>query len=210
MKFTRFAIIALSASTGFTHADTDSVDLKLDQPQQRHHSFGVQLSSGGARYKGSSQDGDGVSQGYLYYNYALTNNWSLESGVILGTGNDSWSCTSNSDDDSFSLTCNDDEELLFEDQYEDIDYTNFVVAAKGQVFVSQRNSIYGKLGATFYDYDLSRNNKTIIDKDGAGALLEFGWQYRWDFGLGLNAGYQHVYMGDLKTNTLTAGVSYAF
>jgi len=41
-------------------------------------------------------------------------------------------------------------------------------------------------------------------------MLEAGWEYRWDMGIGMNLGLQYQKMNDLTSNTLNLGISYAF
>jgi hypothetical protein len=41
-------------------------------------------------------------------------------------------------------------------------------------------------------------------------FAEAGWQYRWDFGFGLDTGLRYIDMGDLSVLAFTAGVSYQF
>ena len=70
--------------------------------------------------------------------------------------------------------------------------------------------MFAKLGGQFYDYEINYRDNTDTDESGFGLFAEAGWQYRWDFGLGLNAGLQFIDMGNLDTTTFTAGVSYQF
>ena len=93
---------------------------------------------------------------------------------------------------------------------DEVEYSNLVVAIKGKLPLSQRNSLYAKIGAQYYDYDINRGNKTIVSDADIGLYLAAGWQYRWDMGLGMNAGYETYDMGDLTTFTLNVGISYQF
>ena len=54
------------------------------------HSFGAQLSGGSAQYKNSEQDGGGVAQLYLHYNYAFNEMFSLEVGLNGAQDADDW------------------------------------------------------------------------------------------------------------------------
>jgi len=85
-----------------------------------------------------------------------------------------------------------------------------VIAAKGQYSLTQRNSLYAKIGVQFYDYDISNDNEKLKSDDGAGLFLAAGWQYQWDNGFALNAGLQSMKMGDLKIAGSTLGMSYQF
>ena len=81
---------------------------------------------------------------------------------------------------------------------------------KTDLKLSKRNKLYAKVGAEFYDYQFELDREEIIDEDGVGLLLEAGWEYRWDSGIGLNAAMQYHDMGDLEMSALNIGISYAF
>ena len=85
-----------------------------------------------------------------------------------------------------------------------------MAAIKGDIDLSQRNSLYGKIGAQYYDYEFSRNDRFIEGDSGTGLFLEAGWQYRWDLGIGMNAGLRYQDMGDLEFTSANVGISYTF
>jgi len=172
---------------------------------ETEHSVGFQLGGGGLEYKGESTDGHGARQAYLYYNYKFMPQYYLEIGLSSGAeinwdcdkySNNEWNCET--EDHEFDLTA------------DDFKYKALIVALKTDLALSERNSLYGKIGASFYDYELGLEELTIADKNGVGFVVEAGWEYRWDNGMGLNAGIQYQDMGDLELNTLNVGVSYAF
>ena len=171
------------------------------------HSFGGPLAVGGVEYVISNNGDDGVVQLYGFYNYAFSQHFSLELGLNIGADIDDWDCYETYNDDWHCSTNNDS---LFGLDVDEVEYSNLVVAVKGTLPLSQRNSLYGKIGAHYYDYDINRNNRTIINDSDIGVYLAAGWQYRWDMGLGMNAGYEAYDMGDLETFTLNVGISYQF
>jgi hypothetical protein len=172
------------------------------------HSFGVSIASGGIEFNNSSYDGDGVAQVYGFYNYAFTENFSLEAGLNIGADVDDWECYEDRDDDWHCSTNNEDS--LFGLGVDEIEYTNLVAAIKGVVPLSQRNSLYGKIGAQFYDYELSRHNRAVFKDDGVGLYLAAGWQYEWDMGIGMNVGLEKYDMDDLESTVLSIGINYNF
>ena len=91
-----------------------------------------------------------------------------------------------------------------------LEYSNLVIAAKGNYALSQRNSLYGKLGVQFYDYEISKSKSILVEEDGVGLFLEAGWGYQWDNGLAVNVGIQSIDMGDLDTAGATIGMRYHF
>ncbi|MBQ4848118.1 porin family protein [Pseudoalteromonas sp. MMG005] len=171
------------------------------------HRVGIQVSGGGASYKSSSQDGDGVGQVYAYYNYQLDSTWALEAGISTGSEADDWTCKELTNS---KFVCDRNDELLFDLNANKVDYSNFVAAGKGQYQLTENNYIYGKLGAQFYNYEIARGNNKLVDEDGVGLFAEAGWQYDWDNGVAVNIAWQYIDMGDLDVNTLGAGISYRF
>jgi hypothetical protein len=171
------------------------------------HSFGAQLSGGSAQYKNSEQDGGGVAQLYLHYNYAFNEMFSLEVGLNGAQDADDWDCSDKKED---KFTCSKNEKKLFGMDADKLEYSNLVIAAKGNYALSQRNSLYGKLGVQFYDYEISKSKSILVEEDGVGLFLEAGWGYQWDNGLAVNVGIQSIDMGDLDTAGATIGMRYHF
>lgn len=177
------------------------------QDDLKRHSVGVQASVAGVEYKNSDSDGNGVTQLYFHYNYALNRIFSLEAGVNVGRENDNWKCQRD-DDDKWS--CRDKDLSLFELNGDKIVLKNLVLAGKAQYSLSQRNSVYGKLGAQLYDYKIKQRSRVLVDESGVGLYAEAGWQYRWDSGIGMGVGLKLMKMGDLSTAGTTLGINYAF
>ncbi|MCG7551456.1 porin family protein [Pseudoalteromonas sp. Of7M-16] len=198
MKTLSLLSLVLAAATSFSTMANISDD---------KHRVGAQLSGGSASYKSSSQDGDGVGQLYVYYNYQFDPTWALEVGLNGGGDSDKWECT---DTQNRKFTCTQLNKTLFEIGANDLEYGNLIVAAKGQYKLTERNSLYGKLGANFYDYELNRGSKTLEEDDGVGFVAELGWQYDWQNGMAMNVNYQYLDMGDLDVSALGVGVSYRF
>lgn len=177
------------------------------QASEEKHKVGIQLSGGGAEYKGSSKDGDGVGQAYLYYNYQFSPMLALEVGLNGGSEADDWQCTEENDN---KFTCKNNDKPLFNLDANKLEYGNLVVAGKGEYYLTKNNSLYAKLGANFYDYDIKQNSKVLNSDDGVGLFAELGWEYDFSNGLGINASYQFMDMGELDTYTLGVGLSYRF
>jgi opacity protein-like surface antigen len=113
---------------------------------------------------------------------------------------DQWDCYSDKDDDKD----------IFDLDADNLELGALVVAIKTDLSLSKRNTIYGKVGLSYYNYELDLNHQQIADEDGVGYMLEAGWEYRWDMGIGTNVGIQHHKMSDLTSNTFNVGISYAF
>ncbi|MEP1740791.1 MAG: porin family protein [Kangiellaceae bacterium] len=193
--------LSLALASGSVVADESSTE------SSKQHTFGLSAAAGGAEYKGSSADGDGVAHLYGYYNFNINKNFSFEAGLIAGTDADDWRCEEVEDDE---WECRSDNDPIFNLQADELTYGSLVVAMKGKLELTARNSLYAKVGGQFYDYEFQRDNQKLESEDGFGAFLEAGWQYQWDSGWGINAGYQYVDMGDLEISTLNFGASYSF
>jgi hypothetical protein len=199
MKFSNAilsTIIALSVSTFAFSKDVKKV-----------HSFGVQFGGGGLEYKGQGTDGQGVGQFYTYYNYNFAPNLYIEAALVGGEDVDDWRCNENYNDD---WECYNDDSDNFEFITDDFEFSALVFTLKADVKLSQRNKLYAKVGAEFYEYEFKLRRHEIIDEDGTGILLEAGWEYRWDMGIGMNASLQYNDMDDLEMSALNVGISYAF
>ncbi len=190
------SLIALSVSAA----------VNAEQIKTRH-TVGLQAGGGGLEYKGKDTDNQGVGTSYLYYNYQFMPGFYLEAGLMGAEDVEDWDCEQKS---GGGLECFNDDSDDFELIADDFDFSSVIVALKGEVHASKRNTFYGKLGAEFYDYQFDLKREKIVDKDGTGLFIEAGWQYRWDTGIGLNLAYQVHNLGDLDINTFNIGVSYAF
>jgi len=175
---------------------------------EKNHTFGLVTGFASGDYKNSSKDGDGFVQAYLYYNYQVIDNLSVEVAYTGAQELNDWDCNEDEDD---VWTCRfDDDEPIFNLHANDFDLDGIVVAVKGDIDLSLRNSLYGKIGAQFYEYEFSRNDRFLEGDNGTGLFLEAGWQYRWDLGIGMNAGLRYQDMGDLTFISSNVGISYSF
>ncbi|MET1256571.1 outer membrane beta-barrel protein [Aliikangiella maris] len=197
-----YSVISTLIAFNLQAADNNQPDTSV-----KKHTFGIQLGSGSAKYKGSSDDGDGIGQSYLYYNYQLDNMFSVEAGFNGGTDVDDWECEQDNDD---RWTCRSDNRQFFDIAANKLSYDGVTLAAKADFNLTQRNSLYAKLGGQFYDYEFKRSSTKLDNDSGFGLYFEAGWQYRWDSGWGINAAYAKRDMGKLDTSTFTTGLSYSF
>jgi hypothetical protein len=177
------------------------------------HTFGLDIGVASGEYKGSSNDGDGIAQAYLYYNYQAFEHVSFEVAYTSANSIDEWDwdCDKVSDN-RVSCFYDDGKKPLFGTTAEKLELDSFVIAIKGDAALSQRNSLYGKVGAQYYDYDLQNNSVYIPNQGetGTGLFVEAGWQYRWDLGIGMNVGLRYQDMGDLTLKSSNVGISYSF
>jgi len=175
--------------------------------QDRQHSYGLVTGAASGEYKNSSQDGDGFAQAYLFYNYQMLENFSVELAYNAAVELDNWECEETSDD---RWSCGSNNKPMFGLLANEMELDGFVVAIKGQAPLSKNNSLYAKLGAQYYDYKFSRNDHFIEGDTGTGLFFEAGWQYRWNCGIGMNVGLRYQDMGDLTLKSPNVGISYSF
>lgn len=169
------------------------------------YTLGLHIGSGNMEYKG--KEGEGYGSSYLYLNYQNSPFYSLEFG-LLGGGDGDWDCAEVAGE--FDCYVDDDEQTPFELKADELDLGAFVFAIKSDVSLSKRNKIYGKVGITYYDYEIELHSQTLANESGVGYMIEAGWEYRWDNNVGMNIGLQYQDMDDLEANTINLGISYAF
>ena len=184
-----------------------SMSVVAEEAEPKLHSFGVTLGNGGAEYKGSSADGDGIAQFYAHYNFQFSEKFSFEAGLLGGADVDDWRCTELNNN---GWVCRSENRPFFDIQADELSYSSIILAAKGELKISARNSLYAKLGGQFYDYEFSRNKVKLDNDSGFGLFAEAGWQMKWNSGWGINAGIQFLDMGDLDTQSFNIGVTYSF
>jgi len=175
--------------------------------QDRQHSIGLVTGAASGEYKNSSQDGDGFAQAYLFYNYQVLENFSVELAYNTAVELDSWECEETSDD---RWSCGTNDKPMFGLLANEMELDGFVVAIKGQAPLSKNNSLYAKVGAQYYDYKFSRNDHFVEGETGTGVFFEAGWQYRWNCGIGMNVGLRYQEMGELTLKSPNVGISYSF
>jgi len=193
-------LLTLSVSTFSINAFADA---NLESP----HTVGLQSGAGGVEYKGKDTDGEGVVLAYLYYNYQFSPSYYLEVGLLGAEDINDWECSEKSEN---SWDCLSDYDNKFDLTADNFEYSAVIVALKTDLSLSKRNRLYAKVGAAFYDYQMSLNHTRIADEDGTGLIVEAGWEYRWDNGLALNASLQHQDADDLELDSFNVGISYAF
>ncbi|NQZ08252.1 MAG: porin family protein [Algicola sp.] len=131
-----------------------------------------------------------------YYNYRLNESWSVNVEHIQGDSNGGF------------LDIN-----LFPggaDDFDRVNYKAYAVSLKGAVNLSNRWSLYGKLGGHAYKTEFTDSVNTNYDDDGFDINGALGFEFRAynGFGIGFEAG--RIKLGDTQANTLGINLSYAF
>ncbi|WP_434340004.1 porin family protein [Motilimonas cestriensis] len=141
------------------------------------------------RLGGQPEEDDGYSSFDVYYRYLFDSHFGLELGYMnagsVGMG-------SRNDNSVYQRS------------------EGIRIAGVGQYSLSQRNSLYAKAGLAHFNVDYN----SIIGESGEQSTTGFysaaGWQYRFDFGLGLNVEYQYIPVDDFKVRGVAIGASYRF
>lgn len=204
-QLSMYAALTLTALslTNPIYATENATQLDKNSP----HSVGFQTGMGNMEYKNTDAKYNIIGTSYLYYNYQFANNLYIEVGLSGAADAEDWQCEKDAQDE-WNCTNKDNKNLnVTADSFQ---YNAFIVALKGNIALSQRNSLYGKIGANFYNYELELKREKTVDKSGTGVFLEAGWEYRWDNNIGMNVGIKVEGAGDVDIAATNIGISYQF
>jgi opacity protein-like surface antigen len=193
-------IVASTLSTSITAAEL---------PQAGTYNVGGQVSFGNIDHNSFNNDDDGIAQVLLFVDYYIKPGWAVELGINKGSNVKDWICENDdiNTDDDYCLNDNESNTNSFES---DLDLINYIIAVRFDTQLSENNFLYGKLGAQYFDYEMTNNNHVFEEDTGTGIYSELGWQYQWSNNINLNVGYQYVSMSKLTTSAFAIGVGYRF
>ena len=161
------------------------------------HAIGLEYSYSDIN-NGSAEEtsdlNDLITTHYSYsYQYQMTENFSIGLGYLKGDSSRA---------DGFIID-------LFTDSK--IDYSAILFTAKANYPVSIRNSVYLKVNAIQYDYDVVDDNEVVYSEDDNDFGFSLGWEYEFDNGIGINAGYEVLNLGKhIDIKGFNIGISYRF
>lgn len=176
-------------------------------PKAGSISTGAQLSFGNIDHDRFKNDQDAAAQVMFYADYYFKPGWAIEVGVNGGENVQDWICENTDTDDGYCINNDDSNEYSFES---DLEYSNIILALRLDTQVSVNSFIYGKLGAQYFDYEMSDDDGIFEEESGTGIYSELGWRYQWSNNLSANVGYQHIAMSDLTISSLAVGLSFQF
>lgn len=136
----------------------------------------------------------------IYYNYAFDRTYSLEASFMSGDT-----------DDSLCILCGvfADDDLLNNQKFRAL-----TLSGKGAVPISQRWSLYSKLGLNTYrttPYNKFRGNKSDAETStGVGLFAGAGIEFRAFNGVGVNFEYHYLDMGGIDASAGQINLSYRF
>lgn len=92
-----------------------------------------------------------------------------------------------------------------------IDYNALLISAAVNYPLSKRNSLYVKVNALQYDYDIIDDNTVVYNQDGNDFSFSFGWMFEFHNGLSIKAGYEKLNLGEhITIKGFNTGISYRF
>lgn len=145
--------------------------------------------------KGSStEELKDLSSGHfgLGYSYAFHHNFTIGIEKLSG------------DSDSFVEISD-----LFTDSKLDYDLINLVALARYPV--TPRGTVYAKVMAVSYDYDVFDDGEVVGSGDGSDLGFGIGWRYTFDSNIGLSVGYESMSLGDdIDLRGVSLSASYRF
>ena len=92
-----------------------------------------------------------------------------------------------------------------------IDYSVILISAEVDLPISERSSLYLKVNALKYDYDIIDDNEVVYNQGGSDFSYAFGWMYEFDNGFGIKAGFETLNLGkNIDIKGVNTGISYRF
>lgn len=175
-------ILLTSASQCFAVDDISSNGKK--------HILGIDLGIGSINPENSEEELDTESVVRLTYGYQYNSTWSVNTGVIFGSGSEL--CI---------VTC---------PELRSLSYNSYILNIKGSHPLNNRWSVFGKLGVNYYDLELSGANQARVTDSGIGPLIATGFDFRAynGFGLGIELSLQD--MGVITSTSASVNFSYMF
>jgi opacity protein-like surface antigen len=198
-KYLILPITLACAFSSFTHA--------TEPATAGTYNAGVQISVGNIDHDSFSSDQDSAAQAMFYVDYYFKDGWAIETAVNSGSNVQDWICENVDDTDNYCTSSDENNPNSFKS---DLDFTNFIVALRFDREINQNVFVYGKLGAQYFDYEMTEGSNVFEEDDGTGIFSELGLQYQWSNNVNINVGYQYIGMNDLSTSSFTVGLGYRF
>lgn len=176
-------------------------------PQAGSYTAGAQISWGNIDHDSFNNDQDGAGHVMFFLDYYFKNGWAVEAAINTGSNAQDWICENVDDTDNYCTSSDKTNPNSFDS---DLDFSNFIVAVRHDMKVSENSFIYGKLGAQYFEYEMKNDSSVFEEDSGTGIFSELGWRYEWSNNLSANVGYQYMGMSDLSTSSFTVGLGYRF
>lgn len=158
----------------------------------KSHTLEIQLGLGSVDTETASEKDDKESVSGFIYGYKYNSNLTINMGVVSG-------------ETYCIITCPQDWSSI-----RTLEYDSYILNAKGSLLLSNRWSVFGKLGANYYNLEFSGENRASATDTGVGALLATGFDFRAYNGFGLGFEIAYLDMGNISAENYTLNFSYMF
>jgi len=159
---------------------------------EKNHIVGISLGFGDVNSDIPSEKDDRGTVAGVNYGYQFNSNWALNAGVIFG-------------DSLCLIACPSDKSTL-----RNLSYDSYLVTLKGSLPISNRWSVFAKLGVNSYQVNLTGDDRDRLITEGAGGVIGTGFDFRAYNGFGVGIGVTLLDMEDLLAINSTVNISYLF
>lgn len=159
----------------------------------KHYIFGVNFGVGEINTDLPSEEDNSEFTGGIFYGYQYNSKWTINAGFAAGSSID---CI---------IACLDDLSL-----YRSAEYNSYILNIKRSLPLSRRWSVFGKLGANYYNSKFYGAHIDKITDRGVGALLATGFDFRAFNGFGVGFEAKWLDMGDINATNYTVNFSHMF
>jgi len=158
----------------------------------KNHTLGINFGLGNVDTDISSETDDSESVVGFNYGYQYSENWAINVGKTSGS--------------SFCIvTC-----AEISSTVRTLGYNSYNLNVKGSIPLSNRWSMFGKLGLNHYDLEFSGADRISLTDNGVGALLATGFEFRAHNGFGIGFEATWLDMGNISAENYTINFSYMF
>jgi hypothetical protein len=92
-----------------------------------------------------------------------------------------------------------------------MDYSAIQLSAAVNYPIIAKHYLYLKVNALQYDYDIVDDNEVVYNEDGNDFGFSLGWMFKFDNGIGINAGYEVLNLGkNIDIKGFNIGLHYRF
>ena len=185
MKLRYLTALLIAFSQPYLSADNISSNSK-------QHILSANLGIGSTETDLFTESGD-LSTWSILYGYKYDSTWTINTELIFA------------DDLECFISCMSD--VL---NIRHIDYNALILNVQGSLPLSERWSMFGKLGFNYYRSDFYGGNKPRINNNGLGSFAAAGFNFRAFNGFGLGFEGKKLSMGDIDSTIYSLNFSYMF
>lgn len=152
--------------------------------------LGASFGSAGLDYDSENKASDGYVLCRIFYGRHINDVIAMEGGLLTG------SSVEYDDGDA--------------EEQDEIDLDVFFLNLKASYQLNEKHSVYGKLGANLYQYEISNRDAATIKEEGVGYAHSIGWQYTLNQHLKTGVALQSLGMDELTSGSINFDLMYSF